>query len=85
MGHQLKKERSNNVVASVLIRKSLDVFRDMDIDRITLLKINVEGRKYDILPHLTDTGLVSRIDNIQVQFHNFIDNSEENGSKLLKI
>ena len=83
-GSSIKKERSHNVGASVLIRKFSDVFRDMNIDRVTLLKINVEGSEYDILPHLIDTGLVSRIDNIQVQFHNFIDNSEEKRKQIIE-
>jgi FkbM family methyltransferase len=36
---------------------------------IDLLKINIEGAEYDILSHIIGAGLHTRINNIQVQFH----------------
>lgn len=36
---------------------------------IALLKVNIEGAEYDILSHVIGAGLHSRINNIQVQFH----------------
>lgn len=40
--------------------------RDIMID---LMKINIEGGEYQVLPRLIETGLIRRIKNIQVQFH----------------
>lgn len=37
--------------------------------QIALLKINIEGAEYDVLPHIIESGLQRNIDHIQVQFH----------------
>lgn len=34
-----------------------------------LLKVNIEGGEYEVLPRLIDVGLISKIKNLQVQFH----------------
>jgi FkbM family methyltransferase len=39
------------------------------IERIDLMKVNIEGGEYDLLEHLLDAGLVERIRELQVQFH----------------
>jgi FkbM family methyltransferase len=36
---------------------------------VDLMKVNIEGGEYELLEHLLDTGLVQRMRNIQVQFH----------------
>ena len=51
-------------------------FERSSIARVDLMKINIEGGEYDLLEHLLDTGLVSRIGNIQVQFHDFVPDAE---------
>ena len=43
---------------------------------VDLMKINIEGGEYDLLEHLLDTNLVSRIGNIQVQFHDFVPDAQ---------
>ena len=52
------------------------------VDRIDLFKINVEGAEYDILDKLIETGYIKNVDNIQVQFHNFVPNAEERRLKI---
>ena len=42
------------------------------VDRIDLLKINIEGGEYDLLEHLIAHHRIKSIGNIQVQFHNFV-------------
>lgn len=58
-----------------LVRAS-DFFEQNSIQRIDLMKINIEGAEYDLLEHLVQTGMVSRIKNIQVQFHDFVPDAE---------
>ena len=53
-----------------------EVFEKLDIKCINLLKINVEGSEFLIVPHLIQSGLIGRIDNIQVQFHTFYPNAK---------
>lgn len=47
------------------------------IDNIKVIKINIEGAEYDLLDHALDTGMVEKMENIQVQFHTFIDDCVE--------
>jgi FkbM family methyltransferase len=44
-------------------------FAGHDIPRIDLIKINIEGGEYDLLPALAQAGILPRIGVLQVQFH----------------
>jgi hypothetical protein len=44
-------------------------FDELGLDRIDLLKLNIEGGEYDVLDRLHETGRLPRIDQILVQFH----------------
>jgi FkbM family methyltransferase len=46
------------------------------LEAIDLMKINIEGGEYELLEHLLDTGLIRRIREIQVQFHDFVPDAE---------
>ena len=48
------------------------------------MKINIEGGEFDLLDQLIKSKLVTRIDNIQVQFHNFFDNSKDRREGIRK-
>ena len=56
----------------IKMQKTSEFFAVHQIDLIDLMKINIEGGEYDLLDHLITSNLVSRIKNIQVQFHDFI-------------
>lgn len=43
---------------------------------IDLVKINIEGGEYQLLPRMIETGVVKRCRDIQVQFHNFYPQAE---------
>jgi FkbM family methyltransferase len=50
----------------------VDVKEWMDngsVEKIDLIKINIEGGEYELLSRLIETGLIDKINNIQVQFH----------------
>ncbi|PHI20724.1 FkbM family methyltransferase [Lewinellaceae bacterium SD302] len=67
-------EGTNKVAVDI---KNIDAFlAGQHIDVIDLLKINIEGGEYELLEHLLDQGLVRRINNLQIQFHNFVPNAE---------
>ncbi|MFY0691403.1 MAG: FkbM family methyltransferase [Paracoccaceae bacterium] len=44
-------------------------FAEHGIDHVDLMKVNIEGGEYDLLPALISAGLMPRIDLLQVQFH----------------
>jgi FkbM family methyltransferase len=46
-------------------------FADTGIEIVDLIKVNIEGGEYDLLPALLDAGLMPRIGILQVQFHLF--------------
>ena len=48
-----------------------DFFTHTPVDRIALMKVNIEGGEYDLLPALIESGDITKIDRLQVQFHLF--------------
>lgn len=71
----LFKSNSNGVPAKFV--RAADFIAEHKIDNIDLMKINIEGAEYDLLEHLLETGLISKIRNLQVQFHDFVPNAVE--------
>ena len=64
------------------VRSISEVVSELGIEKIDLIKINIEGGEFDLLPAIIDSGLISRITYIQVQFHNFDPNAIEARSKI---
>lgn len=64
--------KKNGAKIEISLVKAIDFLRETQTNCIDLMKINIEGGEYDLLNHLLDTGYVSKIKNIQVQFHDFI-------------
>ena len=58
------------------LRSISEVFDSLALDHIDLLKINIEGGEYDVLPAIINAGWMSKIKNIQIQFHTCGDNYE---------
>ena len=44
---------------------------------IDLIKINIEGAEYELLEHLISCGIINRMINIQIQFHDFVPNAAD--------
>ena len=57
-----------------------NIFKLIKQENIDLIKINVEGAEYPILKNLIDSCYITKIKNLQIQFHLFdgIDNGEYN-------
>lgn len=54
------------------------------VTHIDLLKVNIEGGEYDIIPYLIETGLIANIDTIQVQFHRNSADDEKRREKIIE-
>lgn len=50
---------------------------DLDIDKVDLMKLNVEGEEYNILDRMIETDMVKDFDNLQIQFHRFVDKYDD--------
>ena len=57
-----------------------------DIEKINLMKVNIEGDEYELLNYLIDTNIIETIENIQIQFHNFdyINDAEQKRNMLIE-
>ena len=60
---------------TIQLRSVVDFINLNKIEQIELLKINIEGGEYEVLPALIESGLIDRIKNLQIQFHDFIPNA----------
>lgn len=67
--------KANNSIP-IQIKNTADFLKSESISVIDLLKINIEGGEYELLNHLINVGIVPKIRNIQVQFHNFVPQAE---------
>ena len=60
------------------IKKTSEIFNKLYNNKIIdVLKINVEGAEYDILPDLIDNYDMRKIKNLQIQFHTNVDNYDQ--------
>jgi FkbM family methyltransferase len=68
-----QRSRNNIVVKLTGIAEFLE---EEGIGQIDLMKINIEGGEYDLLEFLIERGLTYRIHDLQIQFHDFVDEAE---------
>ncbi len=54
---------------AVSIRDAVDLFDELGLERVDLLKVNIEGGEYDLFDRLIAAGWLERIDLVSVQFH----------------
>jgi FkbM family methyltransferase len=76
-----KKDSALEKVTMVI---ASDFFTTEGITHIDLIKINIEGGEYDLLSNLIESGFISKIKDIQVQFHDFVPGAEEKMSGIQK-
>ena len=53
------------------VRPVAQVFETLGLQEIGVIKMNIEGGEYDLLPALVDAGLMGRVARLTVQFHNY--------------
>jgi len=74
-------KNSNNLEQVEFVRL-VDFINERNINRIDLLKLNIEGAEFDLLEDLINSGDIKKIRNIQVSFHEFVPNA---GIRMKKI
>ncbi len=62
---------------SIQVEDVASFFAINKIVGVDLLKINIEGGEYELMPRLIETGIIQTINNIQIQFHNISHDSEK--------
>ena len=53
-----------------------EVIKELNLAEVDLIKINIEGGEYVLLQRILDEGLALCFKNIQIQFHDFIENAD---------
>lgn len=48
-----------------------EYLKSLGVESVDLMKVNIEGGEYDILPHLHQIGFLKNIQSLQIQFHLF--------------
>ena len=46
-----------------------NLMKSLDIEKIDLLQINIEGAEYDLLENWIESGLITKFKTLQIQFH----------------
>lgn len=69
----------------VEIRAVTDCINELNITRIDLFKINIEGGEFDVLPLLIESEEIKKVRCLQVQFHNFIDHAQEKRANICQL
>lgn len=59
----------------IAIIKAESVFTE--IDKIDLMKINIEGGEYELMYYILEENLQTKVVNFQIQFHSFVKDSKE--------
>ena len=80
-----KRKISDKEGEKIKIKKISDIIEEQRVNNIDLMKINIEGGEYDLLPFLINENLISKINNIQVQFHNFIPNAVKKREEITNL
>ena len=75
---------SNGSGQRVSLKRFSDVLGELGLTEVDLLKINIEGGEFEILPHLIETGLINNMRHLQVQFHNFIPDAARKRDEIVK-
>ena len=58
------------------VKEILSAIEELGVSEIDLMKINIEGGEYPLLLGLASQSALNRVDQYQIQFHNFVDEAE---------
>jgi FkbM family methyltransferase len=62
---------AQNKNVDIELRDVKHTIDNLKIAKIDLLKINIEGGEFKVLPRMIECGLIEMCSDIQIQFHNF--------------
>ena len=80
----ISKKTKDTIGETVKIHKFSKVFQKLQINRIDLLKVNIEGSEYNLMPHIIEEKLIEKINNIQIQFHIFVSDAKNKRDEIIK-
>lgn len=72
-------------VEKVRLRAFADFLAETGLPKVDLLKINIEGGEFPLLEHLIASGLINKVINLQVQFHDFFPDAAARRERLRQL
>jgi hypothetical protein len=60
---------------TIELRDIIFFLKEENVLHIDLMKINIEGGEFQVIPRILKSGYIDKITNLQIQFHDFIDNA----------
>lgn len=76
------RNHDTNGSVAAQIHDVLSVWQELDLEHVDLIKVNIEGGEYPLLRRLIETNLIRQVSNIQVQFHDFVEDAELQRNEL---
>ena len=61
----------------------VEALAELSVSDIDLMKINIEGEELPSIKRIVEENLLVIVDQIQIQFHNFVENACEIREELL--
>ncbi|KMN51722.1 hypothetical protein VL04_19525 [Chromobacterium violaceum] len=63
----------------IVLLKSFDeqLLAKLKVMQIDLLKINIEGGEFLVIPHIISNGIIEKVKDLQIQFHNFYPDAKD--------
>ena len=74
--------KRNSSTEKIKIKSASEFIKENGIENIDLMKINIEGGEYPLLEDLIDNGIIQIIDNLQIQFHDFVPEARKRMTKI---
>ncbi|PZR40051.1 MAG: hypothetical protein DI538_05175 [Azospira oryzae] len=56
----------------IKLEDAVSFFQSHKIKEVDLMKVNIEGGEFELIDYLIETGLITKVKNLQVQFHDFV-------------
>ena len=80
LGSSMCDDRSSSRDAdrvSVRIAAVQSAWKELDLSRADLMKINIEGAEFPLLEHMIDTDMLDLVDTYLIQFHDWHPNARQ--------
>jgi FkbM family methyltransferase len=74
--------RTNGDTEECIVRNYREFLNSQKIGFVDVMKINIEGGEYDVLPYLISSGEITSVGKIQVQFHNLTKDSKSRKDEI---
>jgi FkbM family methyltransferase len=83
-GSSIFSRAEGEALDKVEFRAFIEFVNENSIKKIDLLYMNIEGSEYQLMNHIIKTNFINNIEHIQIQFHNFVDDSKQLRKQIRK-